>query len=167
MTDPATRTSTRWWLRTDSVTTDIAAPAERIYELVSDLPRMGEWSPECCRVEWIEGSTGPAVGSRFVGHNRDFGGLMRWSRRGTVRAAEAGADFSFATEEGGREGTVWRYHLEAIEGGTRVTESYEVEWIPAWARIVDVPTNRAGSLRRRMGETLDRLKAAAEAAAEA
>ena len=164
MTDSAaSKTSTRWWLGTDSATIDIAAPPDRIYQLVSDLPRMGEWSPEGRQGEWIEGATGPAVGARFLGHNRDFGGMMRWSRRGTVRVADDGTEFSFATEEGGREGTVWRYRIEAIEGGTRVTESYQVEWIPAWARIVDVPTNRAGSLRHGMQHTLDRLKAAAEA----
>ena len=30
------------------------------------------------------------------------------------------------TEEGGRESTEWRYRLEPLEGGTRVTESYTV-----------------------------------------
>src|ERR1700709_466239 len=115
MTDDAiSKTSTRWWLTTDSVTIGIAAPPDRIYELLSDLPRMGEWSPECRQVEWIEGATGPAVGARFLGHNRDFGGLMRWSRRGTVRVADPGKEFAFATEEGGREGTVWRYRIETV-----------------------------------------------------
>ena len=37
--------------------------------------------------------------------------------------------------------------FEAIEGGTRVTESYEVKRIPVWARVVDIPTNRARELR--------------------
>ena len=50
-----------------------------------------------------------------------------------------------------------------VEGGTRVTESYTVRWIPTWARIVDVPTNRAGELREAMRHTLERLKGAAEA----
>jgi len=161
--DEVAKTSTRWWLTTDSVSIDIAAPPARIYDLVSDLPRMGEWSPECRRVEWSDGATGPVEGARFVGHNRDFGGLMRWSRRGTVRVADAGREFVFATEEGGREGTVWHYRLEAIEGGTRVTEAYRVDWIPAWARVVDIPTNRASSLRHGMQHTLQQLKATAEA----
>lgn len=71
----------------------------------------------------------------------------------------------FITEEGGRESTLWRYRFEPVEGGTRVTESYEVRWIPAWARIVDVPTNRHRELREAMGHTLEQLKAAAEAPA--
>ena len=61
-------------------------------------------------------------------------------------------------------GRIWRYELEPTEGGTRVVESYVVRWIPLWARIVDVPTNRARELQEGMGHTLGRLKEAAERA---
>jgi len=158
-------TSTRWWLRTDSTETVIDAPPERIFALVADLPRMGEWSPECQQVEWTGGSTGPVEGATFVGRN--VGGpanLMKWSRNGRVLAADPGRAFSFITEEGGRESTEWHYRLEPTEGGTRVVESYVVRWIPLWARIVDVPTNRARELREGMTHTLNRLKVAAEVA---
>ena len=57
---------------------------------------------------------------------------------------------------------MWRYRFEPVEGGTRVTESYEVRWIPAWARIVDVPANRHRELQEAMRHTLGRLKTAAE-----
>ncbi len=156
--------SSRWWLRQDSASVVIEALAHRIYALVADLPRMGEWSPECRRVEWLDGSTEPAEGARFIGHNQGGPrGLMKWSRRGRVLAADPGREFAFVTEEGGREGPEWRYRLEPVEGGTRVTESYTVSWIPAWARIVDVPTNRAGELRLALRHTLEQLKRAAEA----
>lgn len=159
-------TSGRWWLTHDSRETVIEAAPEVIYDLVSDMPRMGEWSPECQRVEWLTGSSGPVVGARFVGHNK--GGprkLMKWSRQGRVLAADRGREFAFITAEGGRESTEWRYRFEPTDGGTRVVESYEVKWIPLWARIVDVPTNRARELREGMNHTLDQLKAAAEATA--
>ena len=68
--NPSSNRSSRWWLRQDSQSVVIEAPAERIYELVADLPRMGDWSPECRQVEWLEGSTGPAEGATFIGHNR-------------------------------------------------------------------------------------------------
>ena len=83
--------------------------------------------------------------------------------RGGVRAADPGREFAFVTEEGGRESTVWRYRFEAVDGGTRVTESYEVRWIPAWARMLDIPTNRHRELHEAMRHTLGRLKTAAEA----
>ena len=107
----------RWWLTCDSQQIVINASPERIYDLVSDLPRMGEWSPECEQVEWTDGSTPPRWGARFIGHNR--GGpfrLMRWSRRGRVLAAARGREFAFVTEEGGRESTVWRLPLRARRG---------------------------------------------------
>ena len=77
-------------------------------------------------------------------------------------AADPGREFAFVTEEGGRESTEWRYRFESLEDGTRVTESYRVWWIPTWARIVDVPTNRARELRGHMERTLEQLKRAAE-----
>jgi uncharacterized membrane protein len=162
--NPIANRSSRWWLRQDSHSVVIEAPAERIYELVADLPRMGDWSPECRQVEWLEGSTGPVEGASFIGHNRGGpGGLMKWSRRGRVVTAEPGREFAFVTEEGGRQSTEWRYRLEPVEGNTRVTESYTVRWIPTWARILDVPTNRARELREAMRHTLEQLKGAAEA----
>lgn len=160
-------TSTRWWLRQDSDEVSVAAPPERIYGLVSNMPRMGEWSPECQKVEWTDGATCPAAGARFIGHNRGGpGGLMRWSRRGRVLVADPGREFAFVTEEGGQESTIWRYRFEAIENGTKVIESYEVKMIPLWARIMDVPTNRARELQEGMRHTLGQLKSAAEAAVE-
>jgi hypothetical protein len=161
---PMTKPSSRWWLRSDSTNTVVGAPAAEIYALVSDLPRMGEWSPECETLEWTDGSTGPALDARFVGHNRTGPrGLIRWSRHGRVLVADPGREFAFVTEEGGRESTVWRYEMEPLaDGGTRVRESYEVRWIPTWARILDVPTNRVRELRDGMAATLRKLKAAAE-----
>jgi len=162
--NPSRDRSSRWWLRQDSQSAVIEAQAERIYELVANLPRMGDWSPECRQVEWLDGSTGPAEGATFIGHNQGGPrGLMKWSRRGRVLTADPGREFAFVTEEGGRQSTEWRYRLEPVEGGTRVTESYTVRWIPTWARIVDVPTNRARELREAMRHTLERLKDAAEA----
>lgn len=155
----------RWWLARDSVQLVINAPAESIYDLIADLPRMGQWSPECKGAEWTGGTIGAAGGATFIGHNQ--GGplqLFRWSRRGRVLTADRGRELAFVTDEGGRESTVWRYRFEPAEGGTLVTESYEVKWIPVWARIIDVPANRYRDLQNAMRRTLMQLKDAAEAA---
>ena len=157
--------SSRWWLRQDSEQTFVAASAERVYQLLADMPRMGEWSPECQKVEWTGDTDVPAVGARFVGHNRGGPrGLMKWSRAGRVLVADPGREFAFVTEEGGKESTIWHYRLESVDGGTRITESYEVKTIPPWARVVDIPTNRARELQEGMRHTLARLKTAAEVA---
>jgi hypothetical protein len=42
-----------------AVSIDVAAPPDKIYELVADITRMGEWSPECVRCAWTKGASGP------------------------------------------------------------------------------------------------------------
>ena len=135
----------RWWLTQDSEQLVINASPERLYQMVADLRRMGEWSPECQQVEW-EGRrhrARPKAPGSSATTGADRGGLMRWSRRGRVLTADAGREFAFVTEEGGHESTVWRYRFEPVSGGTRVTESYEVKRIPVWARITRRPDQPA------------------------
>ncbi|HVV37019.1 MAG TPA: SRPBCC family protein, partial [Acidimicrobiales bacterium] len=75
----------RFWLTTDSVTLDIAADPDTLYAMVSDLPRIGEWSPECERVEWDGDVTEPVEGTQFVGFNAvGPGRRIRYQRHGTV-----------------------------------------------------------------------------------
>jgi hypothetical protein len=153
----------RWWLTQDQVAIVISVDADTLYDMVSDLPRIGEWSPECEAVEWADDTTIPVAGTRFVGHNAvGPGRRIRYSRRGRVLSADRGREFAFATEEGGREGTTWRYRFEPHPEGTRVIESYHVDWIPWWARVLDVPLNRHKELVENMRTTLDNLKTAAE-----
>ncbi|HEY6473232.1 MAG TPA: SRPBCC family protein [Acidimicrobiales bacterium] len=153
-----------WWLTADEVELEIEAGAGLLYDMVSDLPRIGEWSPECERVEWEGDLEVPTKGTTFVGHNAvGPGRRIRYSRHGEVLAAERGKEFTFITDEGGRPSTLWRYRFEPTANGTKVTEGYEVRWIPTWARIIDVPLNRHKELLEGMRTTLARLKVAAEA----
>ncbi|WP_316525510.1 SRPBCC family protein [Kitasatospora brasiliensis] len=48
----------------------VAAPMERVWELVTDIGLPARLSPELHRVAWLDGARGPAVGARFEGHNR-------------------------------------------------------------------------------------------------
>ena len=57
----------------DEVSTEIAAAPETVYALVSDITRMGEWSPETVRAVWTRGATGPAVGARTTRDGREQG----------------------------------------------------------------------------------------------
>jgi len=54
----------------DSVTVHMAAPPEQVWDLVSDVTRIGSYSPETFEAEWIEGATGPAVGARCFQQGR-------------------------------------------------------------------------------------------------
>src|SRR2546428_13999439 len=55
---------------------EINASPEAVYDLVSALPRMGEWSPENIGGEWQNGGIGKA-GDRLIGHHR--GGERAWA----------------------------------------------------------------------------------------
>ncbi len=107
----------------DSVSVDITAPPERVYELVSDINRMGEWSPECVRCEWTKGATGPAVGARFKAKNKGARGPA-WFNTPVVTVADPGREFAFNRSGPGIGSYTWRYVLEPTPEGTRVTESF-------------------------------------------
>jgi uncharacterized protein YndB with AHSA1/START domain len=149
---------------TASVSTDISASPEAVYDLVADVTRMGEWSPECVKCEWVDGEPG-AVGSRFKGHNKS--GFVKWSTTAKVLSADRGQKFSFATMNKDRKGTRWTYTFEGDGAGTKVTESFESLFTPTlirWAEKLFM-RNRQQQLEEGMAKTLAAVKAAAEATA--
>ncbi|HEY2705821.1 MAG TPA: SRPBCC family protein [Candidatus Dormibacteraeota bacterium] len=148
------------------VSVDVAAPAEAVYALVSDVRRMGEWSPECVRCEWMGGAGGAAVGARFRGHNRI--GLRRWSTVSTVVSADPGRSFAFRVASMGLPVAEWRYTVTAIPGGCRISETWTDSRggvIRALGRVATGVGDRAAHNRRGMEATLARIKAAAEGGA--
>ena len=94
----------------------IRAEAAELYDLVSDLPRMGEWSPENTGGAWVNGAEGPVVGARFKGSNRK--GWARWSTDVVVTVAEPGERFSFDVTRGPVRIANWDYRFEQDGGKT-------------------------------------------------
>lgn len=147
----------------DSVTVHMAAPPERVWELVSDVTRIGRYSPETFEAEWLDGATGPAVGARFRGHvKRNGKGPVYWTTC-VVRECVPGRVFSFGVGSADKPLNVWGYQLEPADGGTDVTESFQLAdawplrlyWaLLGWARG---RTNRNG-----MRTTLERIRAEVE-----
>ena len=101
----------------------IARPPEILYDMISDVTRMGEWSPVCKACWWDDGG-GPRVGARFTGRNETT--ARTWETRSEVVAAERGQEFAFVV---GDSWVRWGYTFTPVEGGTRVTESWE--FLPA------------------------------------
>ncbi|MET7281612.1 SRPBCC family protein [Kribbella sp. NPDC005582] len=139
----------------------VAAPASVLYDLVSDLPRMGEWSPECTGVTWNSRTPGPAVGARFVGRNRS--GFVRWPTQGRVLEADPGRRFSFEIFFGPLQVALWSYDFTVTDGGCEVTES----WTDRRPLVLSLPMNTIVGDRVKINQhgirtTLERLKAAAE-----
>ena len=106
---------------------DIQASPEAVYDLVSDLPRMGEWSPENIGGAWQGGGSGQ-VGDRFLGHNR--AGERAWSVPVMVTVAKRGRCFEFVTHPDDGPYVRWTYRLEPSGSSTRVTEIWDVEQLP-------------------------------------
>ncbi|MDQ6847655.1 MAG: SRPBCC family protein [Candidatus Dormibacteraeota bacterium] len=151
-----------------TVRTEIAAAAEAIYDLVADMPGMGRWSPECERVEWTGGATGPAVGATFTGHNRN--GRRSWSTHGTVTVAERGREFTFEVRSVlNLPVSRWSYRFDpGADGVCRVAESTEDRrgsLVKTLGRMVTGISDRGERNRETMTTTLERLRAAAESGA--
>lgn len=137
-----------------------------LYSMISDITRMGEWSPVCKACWWDEGS-GARAGAWFTGRNETP--ERTWETRSQVIAAEPGREFAFAVF-GDR--ARWGYTFTPADGRTRVTESWD--FLPggiaafeerygadAQAQIAA----RAQAAREGIPATLAALKRAAESAA--
>ncbi|MGZ6945939.1 MAG: SRPBCC family protein [Acidimicrobiia bacterium] len=145
-----------------SASTRIARPAEVVWAMVTDIGRMGSWSPETRTAFWIDGAAGPAVDARFKGKNRR--GLLRWTTTLRVTECEPGRSFAFVVLAKDREATRWTYHFTAVDDDScEVTESYEVLWEPWYGKIFTPERRRGPQLDEGIEMTLSRLKTAAEA----
>lgn len=95
---------------------DIAAPPAEVWKVVSDLRRMGEWSPQC-RKMFIRGGE-VKQGARTININRQ--GWKFWPTRSYVKVFEPEKRLALKIAE---NGTVWSYDLEPTPTGTRLTEA--------------------------------------------
>jgi hypothetical protein len=150
----------------DSVTLHMQAPPDAVWDLVSDVTRIGSYSPETFEAEWLDGATGPAVGAKFRGHvKRNGRGPVYWSEC-VVTDSVPGSAFGFDVVVGPRTLNHWEYAIVPAGDGSDVTESFRltptvplrIYWaLLGWARG---KTNRRG-----MEATLAAIKAEIEAPA--
>lgn len=144
----------------------VEAPAEVVYDLVADVSRMGEWSPEATSARGA--AVSPEVGDRFVGWNKH--GPFRWWTYCTVREADRGRVFAFDVDFGPFPVSRWRYEFEPAEDATVVRETWLDRRDGARGLAmrgvgqVFIPGNRTRHNRATMVATLRALKQAAETA---
>ena len=112
-------------LTTDTVERYIEATPEALYDLIADVTRTPERTPDIVRCTWLDGATGPAVGARFKAVNKQGRG-PNWSNKPVVTVADRGREFSFTRTEPFAGTILWRHRFEAEGTGTRMIESYEV-----------------------------------------
>jgi Polyketide cyclase / dehydrase and lipid transport len=144
-------------------TETIAADAQTLYDLVSDLPRMGRLSPEATGGTWLNGVAGPAVGAKFRGNNKS--GWRRWSTWVQVTEAEPGKRFAFHVSFAGVPIADWSYDFASNGDSTTVVEKWtdrRPSWMDSLSKPVMGVADRAVHNQRNMALTLTALKQTAE-----
>ncbi len=96
-----------------SATVEMKADPEVVWQVVSDLRRMPEFSPEL-RKAYVVGK--PGVGANIIGVNRRK--LVVWPTTSKVVRWEPGRAVAWKVRE---SGATWVYELEGTPSGTRVT----------------------------------------------
>jgi hypothetical protein len=141
-----------------TVEVHVESTPDAAYDAISDVTRMGQWSPETTACRWLGGASRPVVGARFRGSNRIR--WRHWTTTCSIVTADPGARFTFDVVLGPLPMARWDYEFVATDDGCVVRETW-TEHRPRWLRRVDprimgVP-NRSEHARRTMEVTLERL----------
>ena len=148
-------------MSTGSASITVNRPPAEVWSAVSDITRMGDWSPECIAARWVGGAAGPALGAEFEGDNvAKLAGrtIKKWTTTSEVTASEPGSSFAFVAEGY----TNWRYTFEPAGEGTKVTESFDYVAKGFMGFVYDKVLFRPKAMTTGMQRTLERVKAALE-----
>jgi len=141
-----------------TVSKEIAATPEQVWDLVTDLPSMGRWSPENDGGDWIRGASGPALGAKFKGKNSWEG--KSWKAPVTITEFEAPIRFAFEMRIPLVGGSDWSFDIEPTDSGCKVTQTWVDQRTKALevigGKVSGVP-DRASHTRMSMQTTLDNL----------
>lgn len=145
----------------------IEAPIGAVWNVISDVRRVGEWSGECQGCAWVGGAESARPGAQFRGRNRR--GTMRWTRLNEVVRAEPPHTLAWRTVARFPylDSTEWQLCLTEVAAATEVTETFEILRLSrAMEGLFNVvmPAHRDRSAD--LGADLDRLKLVVEAKAE-
>ena len=139
------------------------APPEKVWALVSDVTRIGEFSPETFEGKWTRGATGPVEGATFAGHVKRNGvGPTYWSPCVVTKCVENEVfEFAVGTEQVAVNN--WGYRLEPEGSGTKVTEYFRLEpMLPMRLYWTLMGHLRGRTNEKGMRTTLERMKAVVE-----
>jgi hypothetical protein len=152
-------------LEYDEVRLRINAAPGLLYDLVSDVPRTPEWSPEVVSCRWLNAAGGAEPGARFTARNKKR--WLTWSNRPVVETADRGREFATTrTEPGG--GTIrWFFRFAPDAGGTMTILGYQVlKPVPVGLHVILRAffgvRDLEADLRLNMTTSLDRVAGIAE-----
>ncbi|MFE0751239.1 SRPBCC family protein [Gordonia sp. NPDC058843] len=140
---------------------DIDATPEQVWSVISDLKRMGEWSPQCKKMIIRGGTVG--LGTKTININRR--GPLVWPTTSKVVRYTPHQELGFRVAE---NHTIWSYTITPKDAGVTVTERREVNGSTTKVSSVLVDKLFGGAesfeeeLKLGMAETLGKIKRAAE-----
>ena len=102
-----------------TVEVDIAAPARRVWDLITDINLPARFSNEFKGAEWLDGGA-PRVGARFVGRNAI--GERHWETTSYVVACEAPKVFAWNVVDPDQPAAQWRFELDRVGDSTRLRQ---------------------------------------------
>lgn len=141
------------------VTVRMAAPPEKVWALVSDVTRIGEFSPETFEARWTRGSTGPEVGAYFKGHVKRNGvGPTYWTPCQVTQCVPSEL-FEFRVGTEGVPVNNWGYRIRPDGDGSLVTEYFRLEpKLPLRIYWLVLGRLRGRTNEKGMRTTLERMK---------
>jgi Polyketide cyclase / dehydrase and lipid transport len=136
------------------------APIDALWPLVEDIVRLGRFSPEFVRGEWLGSARSAKSGARFRGFNR--WGPLRWSTDCEIVELDAPRRLVFDARHWSGATTRWSYELKSRGEVTTIIESFETIDSPALIHLLDRLSGRPRRLRSGMAETVEALSRQAE-----
>lgn len=143
---------------------EIDAPASRVWALVSDVCRMPEWSPQVSSTRLRTGFERCDLGAEFTNRNRE--GELEWTTHGEITRYDVEQVIAFRIAE---NWVIWSFLLEPTDRGTVLTQRREAPdgisdlSIELTDGFMGGQAAFTETLRAGMRQTLERIKAAAEA----
>jgi uncharacterized protein YndB with AHSA1/START domain len=137
----------------------VPAPPEPIFDLLADPAGHAEIDGGGTVRGARSGGRRLALGDRF-GMDMHLG--VAYSTRNTVVELEENRRIAWQTSASGPVGSllggrIWRYELEPVEGGTLVTETWDLSQ-ERWTSKPVVKATMTASTRRNMERTLERIE---------
>jgi uncharacterized protein YndB with AHSA1/START domain len=138
---------------TTEVSQVIAATPSQLWEFVTDINLPARFSPEFQGAEWLDGATGPSVGARFRGRNQ-HARIGEWQVTCTVVECEPDRVIGWAVEDVDAPAAKWRFTLEPVDGGTKVTQWCQLGPGPSGLSMVieQMPDREHDIITRRLAE---------------
>jgi hypothetical protein len=146
----------------------IDAPAERVWQLVSDIELPARFSSEFLGASWLD--DGPAVGARFVGRNH-HDALGEWETTSIVYRFEPAKAFGWHVTDADNPSSSWWFTMDEEPDGVRLRQGVRMGPAPSGLSIAiaampdkeeRIIARRLEEFERNMRATLDGIKQLAE-----